>query len=53
MRTLIFQNSNENIARISVLKVFIASLGFPGIFLGYPGDLVSDVIAERLFSLVE
>ena len=27
MRILIFQNSNENIVRISVLKVFIASLG--------------------------
>ena len=29
MKTLIFQNSNENIVRISALKVFIASLGLP------------------------
>ena len=30
MRTSIFQNSNKNI----VWKVFIASLGLPGIFFG-------------------
>ena len=29
------QNSNKNIVRISALKVFIASLGLPGIFLGF------------------
>ena len=28
------QNSNENIVRISALKVFIASLGLPGSFFG-------------------
>ena len=36
MRTPIFQNSNDNIASISALKVFIASLGLLGIFLGLP-----------------
>ena len=29
------QNSNENIARISALKVFIASLGLPVSFFGF------------------
>ena len=38
------QNSNENIVRISALKVFIASLGFPGSFLGLPvGFLINDI----------
>jgi hypothetical protein len=36
MRTLIFQNSNKNIVRISALKIFIASLGLPLNFLGLP-----------------
>ena len=47
MRTSIFQNSNENIVRISALKVFIASLGLPGSFLGLPGDLVSNIINKE------
>ena len=34
MRISIFQNSNKNIVRISALRVFIASLGLPGIFFG-------------------
>ena len=34
MRSSICQNSNKNIVRISVLKVFIASLGLPvGFFI--------------------
>ena len=38
------QNSNENILRISALKVFIASLGLPGSFLGFPvGFLIYDI----------
>ena len=38
------QNSNENIARISALKVFIASLGLPGSFLVLPvGFLINDI----------
>ena len=37
------QNSNENIVRISALKFFVASWGFPGSFLGVPGDLVSNI----------
>ena len=39
-RTEIFQNSNENIVRISALKVFIASMGLPGIFWGLPVDFL-------------
>ena len=35
MRTSIFQNSNENIVRLSALRVFIASLGLPVGFLVY------------------
>ena len=41
MKTSIFQNSNENIVRISALKFFVASLGHPGSFLGLPRDLVN------------
>jgi hypothetical protein len=40
MKTLIFQNSNENIVRISALKVFVASWGLPG-------DLVSNIINKE------
>jgi hypothetical protein len=37
------QKSIENILRISALKVFIASLGLPGSFLGLPvGFLIND-----------
>ena len=44
MKALIFQNSNENIVRISALKVFIAFLGLPGSFLGFPeGFLINDI----------
>ena len=35
--TSIFQNSNENIVRISALKVFVASWGLPGSFWGFLG----------------
>ena len=39
------QNSNENIVRISALKVFIASLELPEIFLGLPvGFLIYHII---------
>ena len=41
MKTSIFQNSNENIVRISALKFFVASSGHPGSFLGLPRDLVN------------
>ena len=38
------QNSNENIVRISALKVFIASLGLPGSFFGLPvGFLINNI----------
>jgi hypothetical protein len=38
------QNSNENIVKISALKVFIASLGLPGSFFGLPvGFLINDI----------
>ena len=43
------QNSNENIARISALKVFIASWGLPGSFLGLPGDLVRNTINKEAY----
>ena len=49
MKTLIFQNSNENIVRISALKVFVASWGLPGSFLGLPGDLVSNIINKEAY----
>ena len=42
MKTLIFQNSNKNIVMISALKLFLISWGFPGSFLGLPGDLVGN-----------
>ena len=45
MRTSIFQNSNKNIVRISVLKFFIASLGLPGSFFELPvGFLIYDYL---------
>ena len=47
MKTSIFQNSNENIVRISALKFFVASLGHPGSFLGLPRDLVSNTIIKE------
>jgi hypothetical protein len=34
------QNSNENVVRISALKVFIASLGLSGSFLGLSSGLL-------------
>jgi hypothetical protein len=34
------QNSNENIVRISAMKVFIASLGLPGSIWGLPVGLL-------------
>ena len=38
------QKSNENIVRISALKVFIASLGLPRSFFGFPVDfLINDI----------
>ena len=40
MKTLIFQNSNENIARISALNFFVASLGLPE-------DLESNIINKK------
>ena len=43
-RTSIFQNINENIVRISALKVFIASLGLLGSFVGLSvGFLINDI----------
>ena len=38
----IFQNSNENIVRISSLNIFVASLGVPG-------DLVSNTINKESY----
>ena len=49
MRTSIFQNSNENIVRISALKFFVASWGLPGSFCGLPGDLVSNIINKEAY----
>ena len=49
MKTSIFQNSNENIERISALKFFVASWGLPGSFLGLPGDLVSNMINKKAY----
>ena len=43
------QKTNENIVRISALKVFIASLGLPGSFLGLPGDLVTNIINDEAY----
>ena len=42
MKTSIFQNSNENIVRISALKFFVASWGLPG-------DLVSNIINKEAY----
>ena len=42
MKTSIFQNSNENIVRISALKFFVASWGLPV-------DLVSDIINKEYY----
>ena len=44
---LFVEKTNKNIVRISALKVFIASLGLPGSFLGLPGDLVSNIINKE------
>ena len=49
MKTLIFQNSNENIVRISALKFFVASWGLPGSFLGLSGDLVGKIINKEAY----
>ena len=39
------QKTNENIVRISALKVFIASLGFLGSFMGLSvGFLIDDIM---------
>ena len=43
------QKTNKNIVRISALKVFKASLGLPGSFLGLPGDLVSSIINKEAY----
>ena len=43
------QKTNKNIVRISALKVFKASLGLPGSFLGLPGDLVSNIINKEAY----
>jgi hypothetical protein len=42
MKTLIFQNSNKNIVRISVLNFFVASLGLSG-------ELVSNIINKKAY----
>jgi hypothetical protein len=47
MKTSIFQNSNENIARIFAMKFFIASWGIPGSFFGLPGDFVTIIINKE------
>ena len=49
MKTSIFQNTNENIVRISALKFFVASWGFPGSFFGLPRDLVSNIINKEAY----
>ena len=43
------QNSNENIARISALKVIVASCGLPGRLLGLPENFVSDIINKEAY----
>ena len=45
MKTSIFQNSNENIVRISALKFFVASWEL----FGDPGDLVSNMINKEAY----
>ena len=47
MKTSIFQNSNENIVRISALNFFVASWRLPESFLGLSGDLVSNIINKE------
>ena len=42
MKTSIFQNSNENIVKISALTFFVASWGLPG-------DLVSNIINKEAY----
>ena len=49
MKTSIFQNSNENIVRISALKFFVASLEHLGSFLGLPRDLVSNITKKEAY----
>ena len=43
------QNSNENIVRISALKVFVASWGLLGSFMELPRDLVSNIINKEAY----
>ena len=43
------QNSKESIVNISALKFFVASWGLPGIFLGLPGDLVSNIMNKEVY----
>ena len=45
------QNSNENIVRISALKLFVASWGLPGSFFGLPWDLVSNIINKEAYRI--
>ena len=49
MKTSIFQNSNKNIERISALNFFVASLGLTGSFLGFPEDLLSNIINKEAY----
>ena len=49
MKTSIFQNSNRNIVRISDLKFFVASWGFPESFFGLPRDLVSNITNKESY----
>ena len=46
MKISIFQNTKN--LKDFALKVFIASLGLPGSFLGPPGDLVSNIIKKEV-----
>jgi hypothetical protein len=43
------QNSNENIVRISSLKIFVPSWGLPGRFFGLPRDLVSNIMNKEAY----
>ena len=47
MKISIFQNTKN--LKDFALKVFIASLGLPGSFLGPPGDLVSNIIKKEAY----
>ena len=47
MKTSIFQNNKENIVTISALKSYVASLGLPGNFFGFPEDLESNIINKK------